>query len=90
MEDAGREHRVGVAVHHRIDEMLRMARAAARHDGHLDKIRLLREFDATSPHQAEVPDPYYGDGDGFAEVFDLVDAACRGLLDHLTESYDLR
>jgi protein-tyrosine phosphatase len=37
----------------------------------------------------DVPDPYYGEGDGFALVFDLVDAACRGLLDHLREEHDL-
>lgn len=29
---------------------------------------------------AEVPDPYYGDGDGFSEVLDLVEAASEGLL----------
>ena len=31
----------------------------------------------------DVPDPYYGAGGGFEEVFDLVDAACRGLLDEI-------
>ncbi len=47
------------------------------------KVRLMREFDAHAPHRAEVPDPYYGGDDGFAEVFDMLDAAVRGLLDHL-------
>jgi protein-tyrosine phosphatase len=27
-----------------------------------------------------VPDPYYGGADGFGEVLDDVEAACRGLL----------
>ena len=27
-----------------------------------------------------MPDPYYGGSDGFDEVLDLVEAACRGLL----------
>lgn len=31
----------------------------------------------------EVPDPYYGGAKGFQHVFDLVEAASRGLLDHL-------
>ena len=49
------------------------------------KIRLLREFD---PHSAgapdlDVPDPYYGGDDGFEHVLDLVEAACRGLLDEV-------
>ena len=29
--------------------------------------------------QAEVPDPYYGDEDGFYQVLDLLDNACRNL-----------
>ena len=28
----------------------------------------------------DVPDPYYGGPDGFEDVLDLVEAACRGLL----------
>jgi protein-tyrosine phosphatase len=47
------------------------------------KVRLLREFDPSAPADPVVPDPYYGGRGGFAEVFDMVDAACRGLLDHL-------
>lgn len=31
----------------------------------------------------EVPDPYYGGPEGFALVFDLVDIACSGLLEHI-------
>jgi protein-tyrosine phosphatase len=31
----------------------------------------------------EVPDPYYGGANGFEEVLDLVEAASRGLLQHL-------
>jgi protein-tyrosine phosphatase len=31
----------------------------------------------------EVPDPYYGGGDGFGLVLDLVEDACVGLLAHL-------
>lgn len=33
----------------------------------------------------EVPDPYYGDGDGFERVLDLIESACDGLLDHIRE-----
>jgi protein-tyrosine phosphatase len=48
-----------------------------------NKIRLLRSFDPAAPPGAEVPDPYYGSPDGFDEVLDLCEAACRGLLDHI-------
>ncbi|MDP2710491.1 MAG: low molecular weight protein-tyrosine-phosphatase [Solirubrobacteraceae bacterium] len=48
------------------------------------KVRLLREFDrAAGGGDLDVPDPYYGGEDGFGHVLDLVDAACRGLLDEL-------
>lgn len=47
------------------------------------KVRLLREFDPGADGDLAVPDPYYGGPDGFAVVFDQVDAACRGLIDHL-------
>jgi protein-tyrosine phosphatase len=54
------------------------------------KVRLLREFDPASAggRDLDVPDPYYGESDGFGHVLDLVDAACRGLLDELRERAD--
>jgi protein-tyrosine phosphatase len=49
------------------------------------KLHLLREFDPASARAGDldVPDPYYGGEDGFEHVLDLVEAACRGLLDTL-------
>ena len=49
------------------------------------KVHLLREFDPASAGapDLDVPDPYYGGDDGFERVLDLVEAACRGLLDDL-------
>ena len=46
------------------------------------KVRLPREFDPASAgaDDLDVPDPYYGDGDGFERVLELVQAACAGLL----------
>ncbi|MEK9725874.1 MAG: low molecular weight protein-tyrosine-phosphatase [Rhodospirillaceae bacterium] len=46
---------------------------------HRGKIRLFLEF-APELGETEVPDPYYGGGDGFDHVLDLVEAASRGLL----------
>jgi len=47
------------------------------------KVKLLREYDpdAVAAGDVEVPDPYYGEGDGFDRVLDVVERACRGLLD---------
>jgi low molecular weight protein-tyrosine phosphatase len=62
----------------------------ARNDADREKIHLLRSFDPESPEGAGVPDPYYGEQDGFEDVFDICDAACRGLLDRLLETHALR
>lgn len=53
-----------------------------------DRVRLMRSYD---PAHAEgeapdVPDPYYGGDDGFDNVFDMLVAACEGLLDEITNA----
>ena len=40
---------------------------------HAGKLRLFLQ-------EADVPDPYYGGAEGFEQVLDLMEAACRGLL----------
>lgn len=55
----------------------------ARGRTHVPPIRMLRSFDDASPVDAEVPDPWYGNGDGFEEVLDICERACRGLLEHV-------
>jgi len=49
---------------------------------HRHRLRMFLEF---APEQgvSEVPDPYYGGAKGFEYVFDLVDAASRGLLEDI-------
>jgi protein-tyrosine phosphatase len=46
------------------------------------KVRLLREWEPGAA-DLDVPDPYYGDGQGFDDVLDMVQASCRALLDEL-------
>jgi protein-tyrosine phosphatase len=53
------------------------------------KVRLLRSFDPAAPPEAEVPDPYYGGSQGFDQVFDICEAACAGLLEHLRRTHRL-
>lgn len=61
-------------------ELIELGAAPAR-------VHLLRSFDprlAGEPeHRIEVPDPYYGGPDGFDKVYEMVSAACAGLLDEL-------
>jgi protein-tyrosine phosphatase len=46
-------------------------------------VKLMRDFDPKHKG-AEVPDPYYGEMDGFIEVFDMLEECCAGLLNHIT------
>ncbi len=54
-----------------------------------EKVRLLRSFDPAAELGAPVPDPYYGGPDGFEHVFDVCEAACRGLFEHLRSAHAL-
>jgi protein-tyrosine phosphatase len=62
---------------------LRELLAVAPDEDAAEKVRLLREFDPASSGDLDVPDPYYGGARGFETVLDMVEAACRGLLDEL-------
>ncbi len=46
---------------------------------------LLRAFDATAERDAEVPDPYAGGREGFEQVLEQCERACRGLLAQVRE-----
>lgn len=47
-----------------------------------ERVRLLRSFDpAVADGDLDVPDPYYGERDGFTLVLDMIEAATPGLLD---------
>ena len=53
--------------------------AAIRPAGYAGHLGLFLDFHPDT-ETIEVPDPYYGADDGFAEVLDLVEGASRGLL----------
>jgi len=61
------------------DSLQRLARGRM----HVPLIQLLRSFDVNAPAGAEVPDPYSGGDDGFEDVLDICERACRGLIDHV-------
>lgn len=50
------------------------------------KLMLFMDF-APELRRPEVPDPYYGGQQGFDQVFDLVEAAARGLLSEISRQY---
>jgi protein-tyrosine phosphatase len=63
----------------------RLARSAPRSA----ELHLLRAFDPEAGDDLEVPDPYFGGADGFANVHDMVERACAGLLRHIREQHTL-
>ena len=50
------------------------------------KLNLLMTF-ASGEEVREVPDPYYGDGDGFETVLDMIEDASEGLLAHIRKTH---
>lgn len=54
-----------------------------------ERIALLLEFD-TVREMREVPDPYYGEQDGFELVYSVVDRACEGLMNELLTGGQVR
>jgi len=54
-----------------------------------DRVHLYRSFDPTlagePEHRLEVPDPYYGEGDGFQRIYDMLMSATKGFLEHLAK-----
>lgn len=53
--------------------------------GHTHKLHLFLEF-APRMDVCDIPDPYYGNVEGFERVLDLCEAGARGLLDRLKNS----
>ena len=53
-----------------------------------DKIKLMREFDVQYKG-ADVPDPYFGEEDGFQEVFDILKRSVTNFLDFLEKEHSL-
>jgi protein-tyrosine phosphatase len=55
--------------------------------GRRGSLRLLRSYDpaALAAGDLDVPDPYYGEDDGFDRVLVMIEAACRGLVDSIAD-----
>jgi protein-tyrosine phosphatase len=60
--------------------------ALASDDEIRGRIQLLRDWDPEAAgHDRAVPDPYYGGDREFAEMFDIVERACDGLIADLEQ-----
>ena len=65
---------------HNMRELKNMARKKEHHDKLYKMTDFSREFNYRS-----VPDPYYGGEEGFELVLDLLEDACQGLMEDVTD-----
>lgn len=81
---------VAVEDFERFDLILAMDNGHLRHltrmkpSGSRAEVALFMDFEPGGPAGRDVPDPYYGAERGFEQVFDMIEAACRGLLGRST------
>jgi protein-tyrosine phosphatase len=64
------------------DQNIRDLKSLARNQKDLEKIFRMTDFCRENQFDA-VPDPYYGGEQGFELVLDILEDACKGLLDYL-------
>ncbi len=55
--------------------------ALARSEDDREKVRLLRSY---ADGELDVPDPYYGGDDGFADVVEIIERSCKALIEDIT------
>ena len=60
------------------ENILRLASSKEQEDKVVSMTSFCSKIDAHF-----VPDPYYGGAEGFSQVFDILEDACQGLLDHI-------
>jgi protein-tyrosine phosphatase len=70
-------------------ENLRNVERLARNARGAPEVWLLREFDPDPDGDLDVPDPYFGGGDGFENVHEIVERSARGLLDYIRQQHGL-
>lgn len=61
-------------------EPLHVERMQAMHPAHPERIRLLTDFDPDAEPGSGVPDPWYGDAEGFGDTLRALEAAMPGIL----------
>lgn len=80
------------------DDFLEFDLILAMDRGHLEFMQQLQSAEskaelemflnfANGINEIDVPDPYYGSGDGFQYVFDLVQNGCDGVLNYIKQNH---
>jgi len=69
-----------------MDDSNHTSLSAMAPSGEQNRIHMFLAF-APETGIREIPDPYYGAGDGFGTVLDLIEAASRGLLEDIRQKH---
>ncbi len=101
--EVARKHNVDISQHRgrqfvttdfdRFDKIFAMDRAnyrniinKARNESDRSKVEMIMNVVEPGSNN-EVPDPYFGGGDGFEIVFHMLDEACEMIADQIEENY---
>lgn len=63
--------------------------AMTRNDEERRRVSRMTDYCRHHPNHKSVPDPYYGGDSGFELVIELLEDACRGLLEQIAEEHDI-
>ena len=63
------------------EDNYRIVSSQAANDSQRAKVQLLVRYCSGHPQATVIPDPYYGDTRDFEYALDLIEDACRGVLD---------
>lgn len=81
----------------RFDYILAMDRENLRNtervrdlSGHERDVLLLRTFDPEANGEDEVPDPWFGEEEGFVAVQQMIERSCQALFEHIRSRHDMR
>lgn len=61
----------------------------SKKQGAIEKIHLMTEYSRQYTHYNHIPDPYYGNAQGFELVLDLLEDACEGLLQSIKKLHHI-
>lgn len=67
------------------DENMHWLKNMARNEADLNRLSKMTDYSKEWDYN-EIPDPYYGGDAGFELVLDLLEDACEGLLDKITQN----
>jgi protein-tyrosine phosphatase len=70
------------------DDNMRNMKPFMRNTKFAEKVSKMTDY-CTKSNPGSVPDPYYGGSAGFEQVLDILEDACKGLLNHIRNEHHI-